>query len=154
MIIEYNSISESKTRRSQQTQANQQQRQRNVLLISQNDQLLNQPPMNSANVGIETQLIEGLLNGQSSLLNHFRHPPEQELIERRFKEVMRSSSIYKYYAKIGFQGFFYFLNIFELGFTLAYDTRMMKHSCFAIISLLLYVFYFKIQECCQTKYFY
>ncbi|CAD8161416.1 unnamed protein product [Paramecium octaurelia] len=46
----------------------------------------------------------------------------QELIENRFNEVKRSSSIYKYYAKIGFQGFIYILNILELIFTLCYKT--------------------------------
>ncbi|CAD8108091.1 unnamed protein product [Paramecium primaurelia] len=46
----------------------------------------------------------------------------QELIENRFKEVKRSSSIYKYNAKIGFQAFIYLLNILELIFTLSYGS--------------------------------
>ncbi|CAD8193582.1 unnamed protein product [Paramecium octaurelia] len=46
----------------------------------------------------------------------------KELIENRFNEVKRSSSIHKYYAKIGFQVLIYCLNILELIFTLSYDS--------------------------------
>ncbi|CAD8179777.1 unnamed protein product [Paramecium pentaurelia] len=63
----------------------------------------------------------------------------QELIENRFNEVKRSSSIYKYYAKIGFQVFIYLLNILELIFTLVYDSYNELWSYFKlcyIISIL------------------
>ncbi|CAK79308.1 unnamed protein product (macronuclear) [Paramecium tetraurelia] len=54
---------------------------------------------------------------EKNLISEFK-----ELIENRFQEVKRSSSIYKYYAKIGFQVLIYFLNILELIFTLCYDS--------------------------------
>ncbi|CAK76060.1 unnamed protein product (macronuclear) [Paramecium tetraurelia] len=76
---------------------------------------------------------------KSSLFRYFRPSPDpqlvwephidkqfmsefQELIENRFNEVKRSSSIYKYYAKIGFQAFIYLLNILEIIFTLSFDS--------------------------------
>ncbi|CAD8210093.1 unnamed protein product [Paramecium pentaurelia] len=46
----------------------------------------------------------------------------QEFIESRYLEVKRSSSIYKYYAKIGLQIFIYILNVLELIFTLSYKS--------------------------------
>ncbi|CAD8164860.1 unnamed protein product [Paramecium octaurelia] len=44
----------------------------------------------------------------------------QELIENRLIEVKRCSSVWKYYAKIGFQAFLYLLSALELIFTLIY----------------------------------
>ncbi|CAD8124900.1 unnamed protein product [Paramecium sonneborni] len=97
------------------------------------------------NVLIQTnqqQPIEGNKNAKKkefSLVKYFRPPPDpvltwdqhqekklysefQDFIESKYQEVKRSSSLQKYYFKIGFQVFIYILNVLELIFTLCYKS--------------------------------
>ncbi|CAD8214020.1 unnamed protein product [Paramecium pentaurelia] len=75
----------------------------------------------------------------------------QELIEN---QVKRTSSIYKYYAKIGFQVFIYLLNILEVIFILVYDSYMNYGHTLSPSILFLYCFvlYFIVELGCTLIY--
>ncbi|CAD8110012.1 unnamed protein product [Paramecium sonneborni] len=107
------------------------------------------------------------LKAQSSYLSCLRSRPDpqlvweshveknlmsdfNELIESRFNEFKRSSSIYKYFGKIGFQVFIYLLNILELIFPLSYGSYngITADTSFALNFLQFFVFYFTVVPGC------
>ncbi|CAD8099870.1 unnamed protein product [Paramecium primaurelia] len=110
-----------------------------VLVPQEGNQQPENFPLNSTQKIPDPLQVDQEQKAQFSISRYFKPTPDpilvwephkdkillselQEVIENRFNEVKRKSSIYKYYTKIGFQVFIYVLNILELIFTLSYNS--------------------------------